>query len=141
MHMLSVRGTAVAFSGWGVLILGATGSGKSGLAIRLIARGAALVSDDRVELRQEGERILMRAPDSIRGQVEARMLGLLSVDVYDNAALQLVVDLDRESQTRMPQPQYITYLGSSVRLISGANVPNIDDVLTLLMNNAGRMSD
>ncbi len=141
MHMLSVRGTAVAFSGWGVLILGATGSGKSGLAIRLIARGAALVSDDRVELHQEGERILMRAPDSIRGQVEARMLGLLSVDVYDNAALQLVVDLDRESLTRMPQPQYITYLGSSVRLISGANVPNIDDVLTLLMNNAGRMSD
>ncbi|WP_424928432.1 HPr kinase/phosphorylase [Amaricoccus tamworthensis] len=141
MPMLSVRGTAVAFDGRGLLILGATGSGKSGLAIRLMARGAMLVSDDRVELRQAGAQVAMRAPDAIRGRIEARMLGLLSVDVCDDAALQLVVDLDQESQTRMPQPQYITYLGSSVRLISGANVPNIDDVLTLLMNNAGRMSD
>jgi HPr kinase/phosphorylase len=34
----------------GILILGASGSGKSDLALRLIGRGALLVADDRVEI-------------------------------------------------------------------------------------------
>ena len=41
-----VHATAVAIAGSGVLIRGASGSGKSDLALRLIDRGAILISDD-----------------------------------------------------------------------------------------------
>ena len=45
---LILHATAVAVAGRGLLIRGASGSGKSGLALEMMARGAQLVSDDRV---------------------------------------------------------------------------------------------
>jgi serine kinase of HPr protein (carbohydrate metabolism regulator) len=41
-----VHGTAISIGGHGVLIMGESGSGKSDLALRLIDRGAILISDD-----------------------------------------------------------------------------------------------
>ena len=41
-----VNGTAVAWRGQGVLILGPTGAGKSDLTLRLIDSGATLVAYD-----------------------------------------------------------------------------------------------
>ena len=49
-----VHASAVSLGGRGVLILGRSGAGKSGLALRLIALGAQLVSDDRVVLEPHG---------------------------------------------------------------------------------------
>ena len=42
--------TFAAPPGDGVLILGASGAGKSSVALKLLAMGARLVADDRVEL-------------------------------------------------------------------------------------------
>ncbi|MEY3906493.1 MAG: hypothetical protein RIR59_1316, partial [Pseudomonadota bacterium] len=44
-----LHGTCIAIKDQGVLILGASGAGKSDLALRLIDRGAALVGDDYLE--------------------------------------------------------------------------------------------
>ena len=41
-----VHGSAVAVDGGGVLLRGASGSGKSDLALRLIDAGAMLIADD-----------------------------------------------------------------------------------------------
>ncbi len=46
----ALHGTCIAFRGRGVLISGPTGSGKSSLALALIARGWMLVADDAVIL-------------------------------------------------------------------------------------------
>ena len=43
---LTVHGTTVARAGRAVLILGASGTGKSALALQMIALGARLVADD-----------------------------------------------------------------------------------------------
>ena len=43
-----LHATAIAINGAGVLLLGPSGSGKSDLALRLIDRGAVLISDDGV---------------------------------------------------------------------------------------------
>ncbi len=71
-----VSGTALAWDGLGILLLGPTGCGKSDLAIRMIEAGARLVSDDVVELRREGDRVLLTFPDAappeLRGRIEAR---------------------------------------------------------------------
>ena len=41
-----VHATTIDIAGLGVLVMGASGSGKSDLALRLIAAGALLVADD-----------------------------------------------------------------------------------------------
>ncbi|PIY73077.1 MAG: serine kinase, partial [Rhodobacterales bacterium CG_4_10_14_0_8_um_filter_70_9] len=68
---------AVAGKARGLLILGASGAGKSALALELIALGAALVADDQVALRRVGEAVVAAPPPPLAGLIEARGLGLL----------------------------------------------------------------
>ena len=130
----------MAVAGRGVLILGASGAGKSGLALRLIAQGARLVADDRVVLSRRGARLIARAPATLAGLIEARGVGILALPPLQEAEVALAVDLDRAAAARMPQQDTIAYLGVSVELISGRGVPNLDAVLTVFLQNrrAGR---
>ena len=134
-----VHGSAVAFGGRGVLILGGSGSGKSGLALALIGRGAALVADDRVLLTRRGRALLASAPATIAGLIEARGVGVLRLQAVPEAVVTLAVDLDRPPAARMPQGATITYLGISIELIFGRDIPNFDRVLTIVVQN-GRSS-
>jgi HPr kinase/phosphorylase len=129
--------SAVALGARGLLIRGASGAGKSGLALRLVALGAELVADDRVVLSRRGDRIHARAPDPIRGLIEARGIGLLRTErVRAEAEIGLVVDLDFAPAARMPQLRVIDLLGVELELIFGQGVPNLDAVLVFLMQNA-----
>lgn len=119
----------------GVLILGASGSGKSGLCLRLMALGAQLVADDRVVLTRHGADLLAAAPAPLQGLVEARGVGLLRVTPVTRIPITLAVDLDQAPAARMPQPTRITLLEQSVDLILGRGVPNIDAVLMIVMQN------
>lgn len=132
---LTVHGTAVAGPAGGVLILGASGAGKSGLALRLIALGARLVADDRVVLSREEGQIVARPPDALAGLIEARGIGLLAAAPLAQAPVGLVVDLDQAPAARLPQPATIAYHGTSVELIFGHAVPNLDAALTIWMQN------
>jgi HPr kinase/phosphorylase len=132
---LTVHGSAVALAGRGVLILGASGAGKSALALRLIGRGAALVADDRVVLERRGAALVARAPEPLAGMIEARGLGILRAPAVPEAPLALAVDLDATPAARMPHHATITFMGIPIRLISGREVPNLDLALTLLLQN------
>ena len=68
--MSNLHGSAVAFAGRGVLILGGAGTGKSALALALIGRGAALVADDRVEIERRGGALIASAPAALAGLIE-----------------------------------------------------------------------
>lgn len=132
---LIVHGSMVAWPVGGVLILGASGSGKSGLALRLMAFGARLIADDRVLLTRRKGSLTARAPAPLAGLIEARGIGLLAVGAAQEAPVILAVDLDRAPAARMPQISAITYLGAQVQLIFGRGVPNLDSALTILMQN------
>ena len=132
---LIVHGAAVAVAGRGVLILGASGSGKSALALAMIGRGAALVADDRVVLERRGGALVARAPATIAGLIEARGVGILRLPALAEAPLVAAVDLDRPAAARMPQPVTITHLGVGIELISGRDVPNLELVLTIFVQN------
>ncbi len=85
----------------GVLLLGDSGSGKSECALELVHRGHRLVADDVVEIRRvRGEDLLGQAPESVRGLMEVRGLGLISIEqlfgvvaVRDNKPIDLVIKL------------------------------------------------
>jgi serine kinase of HPr protein (carbohydrate metabolism regulator) len=61
----------------GALIQGPSGSGKSDLMLRGLDRGGALVADDRVLVWASGGRLYGRAPDTLRGLIEARGIDVL----------------------------------------------------------------
>jgi len=89
------HGTLVVVGEKGVLITGPSGSGKSMLALKLLASGkeaglfARLVSDDQVLLSACSGRVIGTAPTPIAGLIEVRGVGPAAV-LYEKAA---VVDL------------------------------------------------
>lgn len=102
----------------GLLILGASGAGKSALALELIALGAALVADDRVALRRDGAAVVASPPPALAGLVEARGFGLLRLPHQAEAALAMALDLDTACSARLPPRRMIEVLGVAIPLLT-----------------------
>jgi serine kinase of HPr protein (carbohydrate metabolism regulator) len=77
----------------------------------------ALVADDQVRLVRDGNRLLAASPESIRGRIEVRGVGIVAVEPVREAEVVLVVDLVGMGELeRLPEP------GASVRLL-GIDLP------------------
>lgn len=85
------------------MIEGASGVGKSDLALRLIDRGAVLVSDDYSFIRRHEGRILASAPATIAGKIEVRGLGIVETRCAGETPVALIVALG-EPAARLPEP-------------------------------------
>ena len=115
---LVLHASCVVTTGGGALIRGQSGSGKSVLALRLLALGARLVADDRTHLRRERGRLVAEAPAAIRGLIEARGIGILNAPpVTDPAPVALIVDLDRQETERLPPVRQTRLLGVDLPVI------------------------
>ncbi len=75
----------------GVLIDGPSGSGKSDVALRLIAAGWRLVADDRVLVWRSDGRAFGRSPEPLHGLIEARGVGVVGARSLPLAEILLVV--------------------------------------------------
>ncbi len=113
----NLHASCVASEGRAVLIGGPSGSGKSDLALRLLDRGFTLVSDDRTIVRKDGPRLVASAPETIKGKLEIRGLGIVEMATVQDVPLALVVELRNDIQ-RLPDD-------SRERLILGVGVPLI----------------
>ncbi len=109
--------SCVALQGHAALIRGASGSGKSALALKLMALGAALISDDRTCLRSTKRGALAYAPPQILGRIEARGVGILQAQPAAPAIVRFVVDLDQIETERLPDPKTVDILGYSCPLL------------------------
>jgi serine kinase of HPr protein (carbohydrate metabolism regulator) len=114
----TVHATCVAIDGRGVLIRGASGSGKSDLALRLIDRGARLVSDDYTILSEQGGRILANAPQTIAGKLEVRGIGIVEMSRVADIPVALVVELDRAPERLPDGPREARLLGTVIPAIA-----------------------
>jgi len=131
--MTTVHATAVAIEDCGLLILGPSGSGKSALALALMAAGARLVADDRVILRVEGERLVAECPPAIAGRIEARGMGILRAEPAGPVPVTQVVDLGQAETDRLPPCRRITLLGLTRPLVLGPWAPHLAPALMQLM--------
>ncbi|GAA6181593.1 HPr kinase/phosphatase C-terminal domain-containing protein [Shimia sp. NS0008-38b] len=118
-----LHGSCVAHDGRAVLIRGASGTGKSALALQLMAYGAELVADDQTVVRRFGGDLYVSAPETTRGLIEARGVGILQASPVSNARLHLVVDLDETEQDRLPHPREARILESALPLLLGTEAP------------------
>lgn len=105
MKTANIHASCIAIGRQGVLILGASGAGKSDLALRLIDEGARLVSDDRTELYVARGMLHARAPKSIAGLLEVRGLGIVALPFAKSVALGLAVKLGTQPK-RLPDAAF-----------------------------------
>ena len=102
MRKKTVHGTCVALGDACALLRGSSGSGKSDLALRFLYLPAdrlgaepALVADDQVILRREGDHVMASCPETLNGKIEVRGCGIAKLKAgAAKATLKLVVDLD-----------------------------------------------
>ncbi len=98
--------------GWrAVLIRGASGAGKSDLALRLLAAGGRLVADDWTLVWASGGVLWGRAPETLTDMIEARGVGLMTAPALGFARIGLIVALDGPPAERLPEPGFETLQG------------------------------
>ena len=99
-----IHATTIQLVGYGVMLLGDSGAGKSDLALRLIAEGALLVADDQTKLDVVDGRLIASAPQTIAGRIEARGIGIVRAPQTEAADVRLAVQLTRAPIERLPEP-------------------------------------
>jgi len=115
---VQVHGTCICQDGAGILIRGASGAGKSDLALRLISHGAYLIADDQVTLNAHKEQVMASAPKSLFGLIEVRGIGILHLPPSKPTPLRLVVDLvEHNNIERLPKSEFTKFLGINIKKI------------------------
>ena len=134
----NLHASCVAVDGRAVLICGPSGSGKSDLALRLLDRGFTLVSDDRTIVRKQTEKLIASAPETIRGKLEVRGIGIVDMDSVASAPVALVVELTSDIQRLPDDGRERLILGAAVPLISvDATTASAPSKVALALNRLG----
>jgi len=132
-----LHASTVALEGRAVVILGASGRGKSALALALMARGAQLVADDQTLLSVRAGALFASSPARIKGQIEARNVGILAADALDEAEVVLAVDLDRDETERLPPSRHVVLAEVPVPLVLRVQSAHFADAILQYLR-AGR---
>ncbi|WP_224823987.1 HPr kinase/phosphorylase [Cognatishimia sp. MH4019] len=117
---VQVHASCVAVSGKALLIIGPSGTGKSSLALELMALGAQLVADDQTALRLDGNRVIAQCPPSIEGRIEARGIGLLNAPPSGPTPVVAILDLATSERDRLPPFREAVLLGQVLPLLHKA---------------------
>jgi len=120
----TLHASCVALGRRALLITGTSGSGKSSMALALMAHGAQLVADDRTVVTRQGDDLIASAPPTIAGLIEARGIGILNAAPAGATPLFAVLDLDQTETERLPEHRETDLLGQSVPLLLRVETPH-----------------
>ena len=122
----TIHASAVLVGARALLILGASGAGKSRLALALLQaaetgglRFARLVADDRALIEPAHGRLLVRPAPKLAGLIEVRGLGIRQVPYEPVAEVGLVVELAAKDAVRLPESS------AGVTEIAGVRLPRL----------------
>jgi serine kinase of HPr protein (carbohydrate metabolism regulator) len=111
----TLHASCVAIGGRAVLIEGRSGEGKSDLALRLIDRGAQLVSDDQTICQRLDGKLHACPPATIAGRIEVRGVGIVEMPHLERAPVDLLIVI-LDSPPRFPED-------TRTRRVAGIDVP------------------
>ena len=100
-----------------MLLTGPSGSGKSDLALRLIAHGWRLVADDYCEVWTSGGAAWATAPVRISGRMEVRGLGIVPSSPLKLARIVMIATCSQAPVERLPEPD--------TQIVAGLALPRI----------------
>lgn len=124
-----IHATCVSVDGHGLLIGGASGTGKSSLAFELLGMGATLVADDRTEIFVQSDGLRAKPPESIAGKIEARALGILEIPYLAQTDVRAFVDLDQIEKMRLPIVKTKVLLGVTIPCLWRVESPAFPSML------------
>ena len=133
---LIMHASCVDVNGSGILIVGRSGSGKSSLAINLLALGSKLVADDQCELVRKDDGFRISKPASLPKSIEIRGVGLVSVPIVKETSLDWVVNMDEVEKERMPTPRFTEIGGFRVPTVFGKEMDGLASRIYVLVSNA-----
>ena len=127
MEIKRVHSSAIVLEDNGILIIGDSGSGKSDLALRLIDSGATLISDDITICEKKKNLIYLSAPSEIKGLLEVREVGIITVPFVDGIILRMIVKLEAGGLERIPQKNNYKIFGQKIPMltINGKNSSSV----------------
>ena len=131
-----MHASCVDVNGSGVLIVGRSGSGKSSLAINLLALGSKLVADDQCELIRKNNGFRISKPASLPKSIEIRGVGLVSVPMVNETSLDWVVNMDQVEKERMPTSRFTEISGFRVPTVFGKDMDDLASRIHVLVSNA-----
>lgn len=149
----ALHASAVIVGESGLLLRGPSGTGKSALALALLATArnhgtfAALVSDDRVYLAARSGRLVARGVADFAGKIERRGFGVIDVVNEPAAVIRLIVDL--VARAGPPPPRMPAKAEETIEIL-GLSLPRIgldpalgplDQAVVVLEALAGRGRD
>lgn len=78
-----VHGVLLNINGTGVLIKGASGIGKSEVALELIKKGHSLIADDAIIIKKlDDDELIGEAPDLLKNRMEIRGIGIINIQQH-----------------------------------------------------------
>ncbi len=78
-----VHGVMLNINGSGVMIKGASGIGKSEVALELIKQGHSLIADDAIILKKlDDDELIAEAPELLKNRMEIRGIGIINVQQH-----------------------------------------------------------
>jgi serine kinase of HPr protein (carbohydrate metabolism regulator) len=106
----SVHGTAFLIGETGLIAIGRSGAGKSGLVLGLAAAlpdaPVRLVADDRVRLSRRSGRLIARPVAGFLGRIEVRGLGMAESASMPSAVIRGIVRLEPGQPERLPEEPF-----------------------------------
>lgn len=115
--MINIHATLISFHNKGILLTGKSGAGKSDVALRMIMdKGATLVADDRVNVECVDGQLYGSSPESIKGLLEIRNVGIGQFNTKPKEKISLCIELcdNKQDLERLPKDEYVDFLGVSI---------------------------
>lgn len=139
-----LHGVMLSISGKGTLIKGASGVGKSEVALELIKRGHLLISDDQIIVKKlDNDTLSCEPPEILRNKMEIRGIGIVDIQklfgvtsVSLSKEIDLIIELTDKAEAvdRIGNAYlYETILGVkkkkiTIPILSGKNIANLVEV-------------
>ncbi len=90
-----VHGSLIVINGVGVMVIGASGVGKSEVILELIQKNHIFVSDDAIFVKRVGNNFIGYSPEITKDILEARGLGLLDIrTIYGDRSIRSKTNID-----------------------------------------------
>ena len=131
----TLHATTVVISDRALVLAGRSGTGKSTLALQMMAYGALLLADDVTWLTGTDAGVEAYCPPTLLGQIEARGVGILNAQPCSPTLVSAIVDLGTPEQERLPPFRVMKLCGHDIPILHKPATSYLSEILIQYMKH------